>query len=75
MDPRRQDRATGEWVDTNTSYATVVCWRKLATNAAECLRKGDPVMVRGRLSVREYDDKEGSAGSPSTSTRRRSGTT
>lgn len=57
--PRRQDRATGEWVDTNTSYATVICWRKLATNAAVCLRKGDPVTVQGRLSVREYLDREG----------------
>ncbi len=57
--PRRQDRASGEWIDGNTSYATVVCWRKLATNVAVCLRKGDPVMVKGRLSVREYQDKEG----------------
>lgn len=57
--PRRQDRASGEWVDGNTSYATVICWRKLATNAAVCLRKGDPVAVQGRLSVREFQDKEG----------------
>ncbi len=57
--PRRQDRASGEWLDGNTSYATVICWRKLATNVAVCLRKGDPVMVKGRLSVRDYQDKEG----------------
>jgi single-strand DNA-binding protein len=57
--PRRQDRASGEWIDGNTSYATVICWRKLATNAAVCLRKGDPVTVHGRLSVREFEDKEG----------------
>ncbi len=47
-------------MDGNTSYATVICWRKLATNVAVCLRKGDPVMVKGRLSVRaDYQDKEG----------------
>ena len=57
--PRRLDRATGEWVDGNTSYVTVICWRKLASNMATCLRKGDPVIVQGRLSVRPYDDKEG----------------
>ncbi len=57
--PRRQDRDTGEWVDGNTSYATVICWRKLATHIACSLRKGDPVMVRGRLSIRNYDDKNG----------------
>lgn len=57
--PRRQDRVTGEWVDGNTSYVTVICWRKLATNVAICVRKGDPVVVKGRLSVRPYDDKDG----------------
>ncbi len=57
--PRRLDRATGEWTDGHTSYASVYCWRKLADNAATCLRKGDPVVVRGRLSVREYTAKDG----------------
>ena len=57
--PRRQDRESGEWLDGNTSYATVICWRKLATNVAVCLRKGEPVTVQGRLSVREYQDREG----------------
>jgi single-strand DNA-binding protein len=59
--PRRQDRISGEWTDGNTSYVTVVCWRKLATNAAVCLRKGDPVVVKGRLSIRNYEDKQGMA--------------
>lgn len=57
--PRRQDRVTGEWADGNTSYVTVICWRKLASNAGVCLRKGDPVVVKGRLSIREFDDKQG----------------
>jgi single-strand DNA-binding protein len=53
--PRHIDRGTGEWVDGNTSYLTVSCWRKLADNVALCLRKGDPVVVKGRLSVRDYE--------------------
>jgi single-strand DNA-binding protein len=53
--PRRQDRVTGEWVDCNTSYVTVICWRRLASNVAICVRKGDAVVVKGRLSVRSYD--------------------
>ena len=57
--PRRQDRVSGEWVDGNTSYVTVICWRKLATNAGICVRKGDPVIVKGRLSIRTYEDKQG----------------
>jgi len=57
--PRKQDRVSGEWVDGNTSYVTVICWRKLATNVAICVRKGDPVIVKGRLSIRNYEDKQG----------------
>jgi single-strand DNA-binding protein len=57
--PRWIDRATGEWADGNTSYITVICWRKLATNVALCVRKGDPVVVTGRLTIRAYDDREG----------------
>jgi single-strand DNA-binding protein len=57
--PRRLDRATGEWVDASTSFLRVLCYRKLAENAATCLRKGDPVVVRGRISVRDFEDKNG----------------
>jgi single-strand DNA-binding protein len=57
--PRRQDRVTGEWVDGQTSYVTVNCWRRLATNVAICVRKGDPVAIQGRVSVRPFQDKEG----------------
>ena len=57
--PRRLDRATGEWVDAGTSFLTVLCYRKLAENAATCLRKGDPVVVRGRVSIRNFEDKNG----------------
>ena len=57
--PRRVDRATGEWTDDHTSFVSVTCWRKLAENAAVCLRKGDPVVIRGRLSVRGYEDRQG----------------
>jgi single-strand DNA-binding protein len=56
---RRLDKATGEWADGHTSYVSVYCWRKVAENVATCVRKGDPVLVRGRLTVREYTDKDG----------------
>jgi single-strand DNA-binding protein len=57
--PRRQDKETGQWSDGDTSYVTVTCWRSLATNVAACLRKGDPVVVKGRMRVRQFDDKDG----------------
>jgi single-strand DNA-binding protein len=57
--PRRRNRVTGEWADGETSYATVTCWRKVAENVSVCLRKGDPVLVKGRLTIREYDGRDG----------------
>jgi len=57
--PRRRDRITGEWADGQTSYVTVNCWRRLATNVAVCVRKGDPVAIQGRVCVRPFQDKEG----------------
>jgi single-strand DNA-binding protein len=59
---RRLNRETGEWGDGPTSFVTVLCWRSLAENVAMCLRKGEPVLVRGRLRVREYEGKDGSRG-------------
>lgn len=57
--PRHIDRDTGEWADGETSFVNVLCYRTLATNVAMCLRKGEPVLVRGRLRVRPFQDKEG----------------
>lgn len=56
---RRRDRLTGEWVDGSTSYLTVYCWRKIGTNVAVSLRTGDPVFIKGKLTVRAYEDREG----------------
>lgn len=59
--PRWIDRASGEWSDGNTSFVTVLCWRRLAANVATCIRRGDPVVIKGRLSIRPYEDKDGNA--------------
>lgn len=52
---RRWDRATGRWSDGGSLFLSVTCWRGLAGNAAASLRKGDPVVVTGRLSTRTYE--------------------
>jgi single-strand DNA-binding protein len=57
--PRRMDRVTGEWTDMSTSFLTVYAYRKLAENAAICLRKGDPIVLRGRVTTRDFEDKNG----------------
>ena len=56
---RRLNRQTGEWTDGPTTFVGVQCWRSLADNVAMCLRKGEPVLVRGRLQVRQYENSEG----------------
>jgi single-strand DNA-binding protein len=53
------DRSTGEWRDSDTSYFTVNCWRRLGEHAKASLHKGDPVVVKGRFHTRTYEDKTG----------------
>jgi single-strand DNA-binding protein len=57
--PRVIDRKTGEWTDQLTSFVSVTCYRKVAENGAVCLRRGDPIMLKGTLQVREYADQAG----------------
>ena len=53
--PRRFDRESGQWQDVESSFLTVNCWRALAENVnASELKRGDPVIVTGRLRIREY---------------------
>jgi single-strand DNA-binding protein len=57
--PRELSRETGEWADVPSSFASVTCYRKIAENAACCLREGDPIVLKGTLRVREYADQAG----------------
>ncbi len=56
---RRYDRSRGDWVDGDTNWVSVVAWRWLATNVVSSLNKGDPVVVSGRLRVREWEEGGG----------------
>lgn len=55
---RRFDRETERWVDNNSLFATVTCWRSMAENVAASLHKGQPVIVTGRFYSREYRTDE-----------------
>jgi single-strand DNA-binding protein len=52
---RRLDPESGTWQDGLRVAARVNCWRRLGENVRACITKGDPVVVRGRLSVREFE--------------------
>lgn len=56
---RRFDRATESWGDGDSLYVSVTCWRQLAENVHRTLTIGDPIIVRGRLRTRNYEDKDG----------------
>lgn len=56
--PRRFNRRTENWSDGVTQWYTVSAWRSLAENAAGSLRRGDPVVVTGRLQLRTYVNKQ-----------------
>jgi single-strand DNA-binding protein len=53
---RRFDSGSGDWVNTDTIYMSVSCWRQLGDNVMRSLHKGDTVVVHGRVRFREYDD-------------------
>lgn len=55
---RKFDKTSNSWVDGNTNWYTVSAFRGLAANAIRTLRKGDPVIVTGRLHLRAWDTGE-----------------
>lgn len=56
--PRIRKRS-GEWVDGPTSWFSVTCWRTLADNVRDSLRKGEPVLVHGRLRTDVWERGDG----------------
>ena len=50
-----KNRVTGE-LQSHTDFIPVVAWTFLADICDRYLRKGRPVLVEGRMQVREYED-------------------
>ncbi|MDP4501533.1 single-stranded DNA-binding protein [Nonomuraea turcica] len=48
------DKKTGQWTDGERVCFTVRCWRALGENVATSVRAGQPVVVSGRLRIREF---------------------
>ncbi|MBI0301104.1 single-stranded DNA-binding protein [Streptomyces sp. PRKS01-29] len=53
--PRTYDRTTNEWKDGDTLFLSVSVWRQQAENVAESIKRGDRVIVVGRLGQRQYE--------------------
>jgi single-strand DNA-binding protein len=50
-----KNKLTGE-LQKQTDFIPVVAWAFLADRCDRYLRKGNPVLVEGRMQVREYED-------------------
>jgi len=51
-------QVNGEWQE-ETSFFNVVAWRGIAEQAANVLEKGLPVIIKGRLEQRSWENAEG----------------
>ncbi|WP_211762866.1 single-stranded DNA-binding protein [Kutzneria sp. CA-103260] len=52
---RKFDKQQDVWSDGHKLFVWVTGWKRLAKGAAASLKKGDPVIVSGRLRVEEYE--------------------
>lgn len=59
---RRFDRTNNVWTDGQTNWYAVSMFRQLATNAGVSIKKGDKVVVSGRLRVRPWIRDDGRTG-------------
>ena len=57
--PRRYQRKTETWANGATQWYSVTAWRGLAENCQQSLRRGDPVIVHGRLTVNTWVNRDG----------------
>lgn len=51
----RKRQGDGTYADGPTSFLNVTCFDILAINAAACVTKGQPVVVTGVLTVRDWE--------------------
>jgi len=56
---RVKNDATGEWEDKNTSWWTVKAWKRLAEQSKDVLKKGQEVIIVGKVHEENWTDKEG----------------
>lgn len=57
--PRYFSRVDGQHRDAPTQWFTVKSWGELGENVGECVRRGVPVIVRGRLVTETWVTEQG----------------
>lgn len=57
--PRKFNRQTNQFEDGEPLFLGVAVWRQQAESVAESITRGMRVIVVGRLTQRQYEDREG----------------
>jgi single-strand DNA-binding protein len=52
----------GGWKDGDTAFYNISAWRNLGKHAASTLKKGDKIIVQGRVKYSEFKRSDGSNG-------------
>jgi len=55
---RRVDYKTGEYIDAGTNFVNVTAFRGLGVNLSNSLKKGEPVIVYGRMRINQWVNGE-----------------
>ena len=58
VNPRHRD-TTGQWIEDTTSFWTCQAWGPVAENLVESVRKGDRVLIDGRIRASVWTPTEG----------------
>lgn len=56
---RFKNDSTGQWEDKDTSWWTVKAWKSLAEQSFTTLKKGQEVVVVGKIYEETWKDKDG----------------
>jgi len=51
---RRFDKGRGRWVEADTNWYTITAFRQLAVNVGHSVLKGDRIVAKGRLRIKEW---------------------
>lgn len=55
---RKFSARENRWVESETNWYTITCFRNLAINVAKSVHKGERVIVSGDLRIRDWDNGE-----------------
>ena len=55
---RKFDREQNKWIDGETNWFTITVFRQLAINVSTSVSKGERIIAKGKLRIRDWDNGE-----------------